>query len=127
MGLWRLIFRKKPESISIPNKIRKVWGNYTVLERGKRYQIKLLEINPNHSISRQHHLHRVEIWTIVEGKVLVFYDNRVREMELGDRIFIPAHAIHGVENRQMVAAKIVEVQCGSYLSEDDIVRHTQSR
>jgi mannose-6-phosphate isomerase-like protein (cupin superfamily) len=98
------------------------WGSFTVLEEGKNYKIKRFIVLPTGRLSLQYHYKRSEHWTIVAGKALVTRDNEVFEVEAGQTVFIPVKAIHRIENIGLESVVVIEVQYGSYVGEDDIVR-----
>lgn len=98
------------------------WGSWTSLLKGPGYQIKLLEITPGAKPSLQRHHHRSEHWIVVAGTALVTRDTNVVEVHVNESIFIPIGAVHRIENCGKVPLKVIEVQVGEYLGEDDIVR-----
>lgn len=102
--------------------IYRPWGAYTVLEEGKRYKIKRIEVKPLEKLSLQLHYHRSEHWVIVRGTAKVTIGDKEEIVHEGESIFVPKSAIHRVENPGKVALEIIEVQVGEYLGEDDIVR-----
>jgi mannose-1-phosphate guanylyltransferase/mannose-6-phosphate isomerase len=98
------------------------WGSWTSLLDGPGYQIKLLEIEPRGRPSLQRHAHRSEHWIVVAGTAFVTRDGEQIEIATNESAFIPLGAAHRIENRGDVALKVIEVQVGDYLGEDDIVR-----
>lgn len=99
------------------------WGSYTVLDSGKNYQVKQLMINPNQKISLQYHKHRSETWTIVEGVAEVQIGDEIKTLHPSESIFIPANVNHRLTNPlNFESLKVIEVQTGRYLEEDDIIR-----
>jgi mannose-1-phosphate guanylyltransferase/mannose-6-phosphate isomerase len=99
------------------------WGSYTVLDIGKNYQVKQLCINPKQRISLQYHKHRSETWTIVEGVAEVVLDDKTITLHPSESIFIPANSNHRLTNPlNFEILKVIEVQTGKYLEEDDIIR-----
>lgn len=103
------------------------WGWYQSLELGEAHQVKRLEVKPGGRLSLQRHRHRSEHWTIVagEGEVTTGMDMaslETRTVGVNQTAEIPLHAIHRVANRGTVPLTIIEVQCGTYLGEDDIER-----
>lgn len=99
------------------------WGSWTSLLSGPGFQIKLLEIKPGSRPSTQSHRHRSEHWIVVAGSALVTRDGESLEVHVNESAFIPVGAVHRIENRGKVPLKVIEVQVGEYLGEDDIVRH----
>lgn len=102
--------------------IHRPWGSYTVLEEGKRYKIKKIEVKPLEKLSLQLHYHRSEHWVVVKGTAKVTVAEKEIIVHEGESIFVPKSAIHRVENPGKVTLEIIEVQVGEYLGEDDIVR-----
>jgi mannose-6-phosphate isomerase-like protein (cupin superfamily) len=98
------------------------WGGYQTLEQGPGYKVKRLVVAPGHRFSLQKHRHRAEHWTIVAGSPKVTLDGRSRRLRPRESITVPRGAWHRAENMGRVPVVIVEVQFGSYLGEDDIVR-----
>lgn len=98
------------------------WGAYEVLAEGPGYKVKMLTVNPGQKLSLQMHRRRAEHWVVVEGTVLLTRNDEVGEFSANDYYHIPAGARHRIENSGGEVARIIEVQEGSYLGEDDIVR-----
>jgi mannose-1-phosphate guanylyltransferase/mannose-6-phosphate isomerase len=117
----RLRDEDRPES-RIHRKVDKPWGAYKVLDVGNTYQVKWLDVKPGARLSYQAHEHRSEHWAVVMGTATVTLDDEVHEILCGEHIYIPVKAKHRLENRGEVYLRVVEVQSGDYLGEDDIVR-----
>lgn len=98
------------------------WGSYAVLAEGEGYKVKVLTINPHQKLSLQMHRQRAEHWVVAEGSVDLTLDEGVAEYSTGDYLYIPVGARHRIDNRSEAVVRIIEVQQGSYLGEDDIVR-----
>lgn len=98
------------------------WGSYTVLAEGKGFKVKVLTVNPGQKLSLQLHNHREEHWVVVEGRVFLTRDDEVREYSTEDYFHIPLGAKHRIDNRSQGMVRIIEIQQGDYLGEDDIVR-----
>lgn len=100
------------------------WGTYTILGEGHFYKIKRLEIKPHAALSLQMHNHRSEHWVVVEGIATVTKgkEHQVFELTANQSAYIEAQIIHRLENRTDKNLVIIEVQCGHYLDENDIVR-----
>ena len=98
------------------------WGQWQCLLTGPCYQIKLLEIKPNHQPSLQSHRQRSEHWIIVAGNALATRDDEVIEIATNESVFIPLGAVHRIKNIGAEMLQVIEVQVGEYLGEDDIVR-----
>jgi mannose-1-phosphate guanylyltransferase/mannose-6-phosphate isomerase len=106
----------------IHRQVEKPWGAYKVLDLGDGYQVKWLDVKPGARLSYQAHEHRSEHWAVVAGTATVTLDDRVIEVQRGEHIHIPVRARHRLENRGQEMVRVVEVQSGDYLGEDDIVR-----
>jgi mannose-6-phosphate isomerase-like protein (cupin superfamily) len=98
------------------------WGSFTVLEEGENYKVKRFSVLPGCRLSLQYHHKRSEHWTIVSGKALVTRNEEIFEVESGQTVFIPVKAVHRIENISADPVVVIEVQYGSYVGEDDIVR-----
>jgi mannose-1-phosphate guanylyltransferase/mannose-6-phosphate isomerase len=98
------------------------WGSYTVLEELPRFQIKRISVNPKAKLSLQMHHHRHEHWVVVSGTALVVNGDREILLHENQSTYIPAGTVHRLENPGVIALELIEVQIGSYLGEDDIVR-----
>ena len=99
------------------------WGSYIVLKEESQYKVKMLEVKPHQKLSLQSHRHRSEHWIVVEGTVRLTRDNEIRECTVNEHFFVPSGAKHRIENCGDKMARIIEVQYGTYLGEDDIVRY----
>lgn len=98
------------------------WGSYDSIEQGDRFQVKRLMVKPGASISLQLHHHRAEHWIVVSGTARITRNEEVFLLEENQSTFIPIGATHRIENPGKIPLHIIEVQSGSYLGEDDIVR-----
>jgi mannose-1-phosphate guanylyltransferase/mannose-6-phosphate isomerase len=105
-----------------PSKVYRPWGYYQSLEEGERYQVKLINVNPGAALSLQMHHHRAEHWVVVRGTAKVTRAEETILLHENQSTFIPLGVVHRLENPGKVALSIIEVQSGSYLGEDDIVR-----
>ena len=110
------------EEVVQPKTSLRPWGSWTSLLKGVGFQIKLLEIKPGRKPSLQRHAHRSEHWIVVEGLATVTRDDDVIEVPTNESVFLPLGTVHRVENRGPAMLKIIEVQVGDYLGEDDITR-----
>jgi mannose-1-phosphate guanylyltransferase/mannose-6-phosphate isomerase len=106
----------------IHRKVQKPWGAYKVLDSGETYQVKWLDVIPGARLSYQSHEHRSEHWAVVMGTATVTLDDEIIQVPCGEHIYIPVRSKHRLENRGEVLLRVVEVQSGDYLGEDDIVR-----
>jgi mannose-1-phosphate guanylyltransferase/mannose-6-phosphate isomerase len=103
-------------------KILKHWGGYEVLDQKDGYQVKWLDVTAGERLSLQSHKHRAEHWVVVSGTATVTLDEEVVEIAQGGHIYIPRGSRHRLENRGKETLRIIEVQTGEYLGEDDIIR-----
>jgi len=101
---------------------RRPWGSFTILQQGIGFKIKLIEIAPGKRLSLQRHKSRAEHWVVVSGLAKITSANKVLFVRSNESIYIPKGRRHRLENPQTTALKIVEVQTGAYLEEDDIER-----
>jgi mannose-6-phosphate isomerase len=101
---------------------RRPWGTFTVLDEADGFKVKRIEVLPGKRLSYQKHAQRAEHWFVVEGTAKVTLDGAEISVEAGQAIDIPTGAAHRVENPGDATLVFVEVQRGSYLGEDDIVR-----
>ncbi|MEW6008452.1 MAG: mannose-1-phosphate guanylyltransferase/mannose-6-phosphate isomerase [Candidatus Omnitrophota bacterium] len=101
---------------------KRPWGSYTVLQVGEGFKIKLVEIDPKKRLSLQSHSKRAEHWVVVHGCAKVTYSNKTKTVKSNQSIYIPKGTKHRLENITNLPLKIVEVQTGNYLEEDDIKR-----
>jgi len=104
------------------NVVHRLWGSFESLVCGNGYQIKRIVVAPGRKLSLQYHHHRSEHWTVVCGEAHVTLGEDIIPMQPDDSIYIPLGSVHRIENRGENDVVIVEVQCGDYLGEDDIVR-----
>jgi len=102
--------------------IHRPWGSFTVLQEAPNHKIKRLEIKPGGGISLQLHRHRSEHWVVAEGEARVTRDDQVTTLQHDQSTFIPTGTRHRRENPGAMPLVVIEVQTGSYLGEDDIVR-----
>ena len=98
------------------------WGNYTVLEEAPRFKIKRITVKPGAKLSLQMHFHRSEHWVVVKGTARVTKDDDVFLLRENESTYISPGQRHRLENPGRIPLEIIEVQNGSYLAEDDIVR-----
>ncbi len=107
-------------------KIYRPWGNYTTIVEGSRWQVKLIEVKPNASLSLQMHHHRAEHWIIVNGTALIEKDGEKQLLSENESTFIPLGCKHRLSNPGLMKLELIEVQSGTYLDEDDIIRFEDS-
>ncbi len=99
------------------------WGSWYVLDLDQGFKVKRLEILPDQAISLQYHVHRAEIWNIVQGEGKVIVDGNIFKVTKGDTFVVPKQSLHKITNTHLTETLIaIEVQMGEICSEDDIVR-----
>ena len=121
-NLYPIINKKFPKITEQHTTTLRPWGQFTNIFVGKDFQVKELIVNPGEILSLQKHKYRSENWVVVQGKANVTLNKKNISLNKSDSIFIPQGAVHRIENRQKSILKIIEVQTGSYLGEDDIIR-----
>jgi len=107
---------------SLHRVVRRPWGSYDSLEAGDRFQVKRIVVKPGAALSLQKHHHRAEHWIVVSGTAEVTCDDHVFLLGENQSTYIPLGSVHRLRNPGKVPLEIIEVQSGSYLGEDDIVR-----
>ena len=113
--------KKFPERLG-SLEVRKPWGSYKTLFSSEGFQVKILNIESGHQLSLQRHKHRSEHWTIVKGEAEITKGNETLSLKVDDSVYFNKSEIHSVKNVGSVLLKIIEVQVGDYLGEDDIER-----
>jgi mannose-1-phosphate guanylyltransferase len=98
------------------------WGKYDSIDQGERYQVKRITVLPGRKLSLQMHHHRAEHWVVVSGMAKVYNGNKELLLNENESIYIPVGTVHSLENPGKIPLELIEVQSGSYLGEDDIVR-----
>jgi mannose-1-phosphate guanylyltransferase len=98
------------------------WGKYDSVDQGHRYQVKRITVKPGHKLSVQLHHHRAEHWIVVSGTANVQIADKQVLLTENQSTFIPIGVVHSLENPGRIPLELIEVQSGSYLGEDDIVR-----
>ena len=113
---------KKRSEAGIHRKVYRPWGYYDLVDSGDRYHTKCIVVKPGAKLSLQKHHHRAEHWVVVSGTALVTKGDDVILLSENESTYIPLGVVHRLENPGVIPLEIVEVQSGSYLGEDDIVR-----
>jgi mannose-1-phosphate guanylyltransferase / mannose-6-phosphate isomerase len=113
---------KSPEA-SLHRKVARPWGHYDSVDRGDRFQVKRITVRPGAKLSLQKHHHRAEHWIVVTGTALVTAGTRTFLLTENQSTYIPIGETHRLENPGKTDLEMIEVQSGSYLGEDDIVRY----
>ena len=104
------------------NLTHRPWGFYESLIQGERFQVKRIVVQPGQKLSLQKHFHRAEHWVVVSGVALVTRDAEQVMVRENESIYLPLGCVHRMENPGRIPLTLIEVQSGSYLGEDDIVR-----
>ncbi len=107
---------------SLHREVFRPWGSYDSIDSGERFQVKRLVVNPGATLSLQLHHHRAEHWVVVSGTARITCDDKVFLLEENQSTYIPIGAKHRIDNPGKIPLHIIEVQSGTYLGEDDIVR-----
>ena len=103
-------------------RVYRPWGCYEGIDCGDRFQVKRITVKPGGKLSLQMHHHRAEHWVVVSGTARVTRGDEVQLLAENESAYIPIGATHRLENPGKVPLHLIEVQSGSYLGEDDIVR-----
>ena len=114
--------QKAPQAESFP-KDHRPWGWFESLVVGDRFQVKRIVVHPGAALSLQSHHHRSEHWIVVQGTAKVTVDEDVKLVSENQSVYIPLGAVHRMENPGKLPMVLIEVQTGSYLGEDDIIRY----
>lgn len=112
---------KRPEK-DFHRKVYRPWGFYDSIDFGERFQVKRLVVNPGSKLSLQMHHHRAEHWVVVSGTAEVVNGDKKLVLSENQSTYIPIGVTHSLANPGSIPLEIIEVQSGSYLGEDDIVR-----
>ena len=102
--------------------VSRPWGSFDSIDRGDKYQVKRITVNPGSRLSLQYHHHRAEHWIVVSGCARVTIGSATKLVAENQSVFIPIGEKHCLENPGTIPLELIEVQSGSYLGEDDIVR-----
>jgi len=111
----------RPETL-LHKKVYRPWGSYEGISTGERFQVKRITVNPGGCLSLQKHHHRAEHWIVVKGTALVQFDEQQKMVTEDQSVYLPLGCVHRLENPGVIPVELIEVQTGSYLGEDDIVR-----
>jgi mannose-1-phosphate guanylyltransferase/mannose-6-phosphate isomerase len=118
----RLKRDRRPEA-EAHTRVYRPWGFYETLILGERFQVKRIVVLPGAKLSLQKHFHRAEHWVVVAGSALVTRDAEVHLIRENESLYLPLGCVHRMENPGKIPLTLIEVQSGSYLGEDDIVRY----
>ena len=124
-GLRRLVQKLKEVAPTVTEehlKVHRPWGSYHSVDQGPRFQVKRIVVKPGGRLSLQLHHHRAEHWVVVRGTARVTVNDETKVLHENESTYIPSGAKHRLENPGKIELELIEVQTGSYLGEDDIVR-----
>jgi len=114
--------QQKREEHTLHRKVHRPWGWYDSIDEGGRFKVKRIQVNPKASLSLQKHHHRAEHWIVVSGTAEITNGDKVLTLTENQSTYIPLGEVHRLANPGSIPLEIIEVQSGSYLGEDDIVR-----
>jgi mannose-1-phosphate guanylyltransferase/mannose-6-phosphate isomerase len=117
---------KKREEQTLHRKVHRPWGWYDSIDEGGRFKVKRIQVKPKASLSLQKHHHRAEHWIVVTGTAEIIVGDKVLILTENQSTYIPLGEVHRLTNPGTTPLEIIEVQSGSYLGEDDIVRFEDS-
>ena len=115
--------REKRDEFLMHRTVYRPWGSYTILEMHDRFQIKRITVKPGARLSLQMHHHRHEHWVVVSGTARIQNGEQSFLLKEDEATYIPSGTMHRLENPGVIPLELIEVQIGSYLGEDDIVRY----
>jgi mannose-1-phosphate guanylyltransferase/mannose-6-phosphate isomerase len=117
-----LLGTQQREEQNLHRKVHRPWGWYDSIDEGGRFKVKRIQVKPKASLSLQKHHHRAEHWIVVTGTAEITNGDKVQTLTENQSTYIPLGAVHRLANPGSIPLEIIEVQSGSYLGEDDIVR-----
>jgi mannose-1-phosphate guanylyltransferase/mannose-6-phosphate isomerase len=110
------------EELTLHRKVHRPWGWYDCIDDGGRFKVKRIQVKPNASLSLQKHHHRAEHWVVVKGTAEIVCKDKTMLLTENQSTYIPLGEVHRLSNPGIIPLEIIEVQSGTYLGEDDIVR-----
>ncbi len=113
---------EKRSEFQFHREVFRPWGSYDSIDNGERYQVKRISVKPGEKLSVQMHHHRAEHWVVVSGTANITIGDKTELVTENESVYIPIGEIHALENPGKIPLELIEVQSGSYLGEDDIVR-----
>jgi mannose-1-phosphate guanylyltransferase/mannose-6-phosphate isomerase len=117
-----ILEQQQREEKNLHRKVARPWGWYDSVDEGERFKVKRIQVNPGASLSLQMHHHRAEHWIVVKGVAEITNGDDVITLTENQSTYIPQGQTHRLANPGKTPLEIIEVQSGSYLGEDDIVR-----
>jgi mannose-1-phosphate guanylyltransferase / mannose-6-phosphate isomerase len=113
---------QKRQELNLHRKVHRPWGWYDSIDEAERFKVKRIQVKPGASLSLQKHHHRAEHWIVVKGTAEVTCGDKVTLITENQSTYIPLGEVHRLANPGSIPLEIIEVQSGSYLGEDDIIR-----
>jgi mannose-1-phosphate guanylyltransferase/mannose-6-phosphate isomerase len=117
---------QKREEQTLHRKVHRPWGWYDSIDEGGRFKVKRIQVKPKASLSLQKHHHRAEHWIVVKGTAEITNGDKVLLLTENQSTYIPLGEVHRLANPGTIPLEIIEVQSGTYLGEDDIIRFDDS-
>ncbi len=117
-----ILKQRERDEVDLHRQVYRPWGSYDSVDNGHRFQVKRISVKPGAKLSVQMHHHRAEHWIVVSGTARVTLDGEEQLLTENQSTYIPIGVVHSLENPGKVPLELIEVQTGSYLGEDDIVR-----
>ena len=121
-GLVETLVNDKKRQATNFRRVFRPWGFFETLIKRDKFHVKSISVNPGSRLSLQSHKYRSEHWVVVEGEAQVTLNNKVKTVRTNESIYVQLGAVHRLENKTTNPLIIIEVQVGSYLEEDDIIR-----
>ena len=121
-GIVEQLKKQQRDEALLHRRVNRPWGDYEGIDVGERYQVKRITVSPGASLSLQKHHHRAEHWIVVKGTAKVTCGENTMILSENQSTYIPLGEVHRLENPGKIPLEIIEVQSGSYLGEDDIIR-----
>jgi mannose-1-phosphate guanylyltransferase/mannose-6-phosphate isomerase len=121
-GIVEQLKKQQRDEALLHRRVNRPWGDYEGIDVGERYQVKRITVSPGASLSLQKHHHRAEHWIVVKGTAKVNCGENTMILSENQSTYIPLGEVHRLENPGKIPLEIIEVQSGSYLGEDDIIR-----
>lgn len=116
------IQKRNPQGRPLRAEVNRPWGSYKSVDHGDNFQVKWLKVSPGHQLSAQLHQKRSEHWVVVSGLARVTIGERIFDLKENESVFVPKGTLHRLSNPTSDPLTVIEVQYGSYLGEDDIIR-----
>jgi len=120
--LVKVLKEKNRPEVTTHREVFRPWGSYETIDIGTRFQVKRITVKPGAKLSLQKHFHRAEHWTVVSGTAVITKGEEEILLRENESAYIPLGYVHRMENPGRIPLELIEVQSGSYLGEDDIVR-----